>query len=121
MALAGSAAAVALLAVAAVMTWQLAFNSTTSAYAEMAEPGDYVQVEAVIQEAENGQLAVTSAVGDLDVELAARGVNAVKVVAGADNAAALRLYEKCGFVPRARIEVHEGTPSEVLVWNSSSD
>jgi ribosomal protein S18 acetylase RimI-like enzyme len=53
-------------------------------------------------------------------ELAARGVDAVKVVAGADNAAALRLYEKCGFAPRARIEVHRGTPSEVLVWNSSS-
>jgi ribosomal protein S18 acetylase RimI-like enzyme len=54
-------------------------------------------------------------------ELHARGVRAVKVVAGSDNAAALRLYEKCGFERRARIEVHTGVSSEVLVWNSSSD
>jgi ribosomal protein S18 acetylase RimI-like enzyme len=53
-------------------------------------------------------------------ELAARGVDAVKVVAGSANVAALRLYEKCGFEPRARIEVHQGVSSEVLVWNSSS-
>lgn len=63
-----------------------------------------------------GQLVVDAATH----ELAARGIGAVKVVAGSDNAAALRLYEKCGFVPHARIEVHRGTPSEVLVWNSSS-
>ena len=52
--------------------------------------------------------------------LAERGIEAVKVVAGADNTAALRLYAVCGFAVRARIEVHEGAPSEVLVWNSSS-
>lgn len=52
--------------------------------------------------------------------LAERGIEAVKVVAGADNTAALRLYAGCGFAVRARIEVHEGAPSEVLVWNSSS-
>ncbi len=49
-----------------------------------------------------------------------RGENAIKVVAGSDNAAALRLYESCGFVVAARVEVHEGVSSEVLVWNSSS-
>jgi ribosomal protein S18 acetylase RimI-like enzyme len=63
-----------------------------------------------------GRCVVDAATG----ELSARGSDAVKVVAGADNAAALRLYAKCGFVKRARIEVHRGTPSEVLVWNSSS-
>lgn len=53
-------------------------------------------------------------------ELARRGVDAAKVVTGADNEAARRLYAACGFTERARIEVHEGAPSEVLVWNSSS-
>jgi len=52
--------------------------------------------------------------------LSARGEHAVKVVAGSDNAAALRLYEHCGFAPRARVEIHEGVSSEVMVWNSSS-
>jgi ribosomal protein S18 acetylase RimI-like enzyme len=52
-------------------------------------------------------------------ELARRGARSVKVVTGADNAAALRLYAKCGFRAAATIAVHEGTPSEVLVWRSS--
>ena len=52
--------------------------------------------------------------------LAARGVDEVKVVTGSDNVAALKLYARCGFESRARIEVHEGTSSEVLVWSSSS-
>lgn len=52
-------------------------------------------------------------------ELSARGVRSVKVVAGSDNVAALRLYERCGFGRHSRIAVHAGTPSEVLVWPSS--
>jgi ribosomal protein S18 acetylase RimI-like enzyme len=53
------------------------------------------------------------------VELERRGVHAVRVVAGADNTAALNLYRRCGFAPAARTAVHEGTTSEVLVWRSS--
>ena len=52
-------------------------------------------------------------------ELGRRGVPAVKVVTGADNVAALRLYERCGFAARERVAVHEGVASEVLVWPSS--
>jgi GNAT superfamily N-acetyltransferase len=52
-------------------------------------------------------------------ELAWRGCGSAKVVAGADNGPALRLYEGCGFAPHARISVHEGVSSEVLVWASS--
>lgn len=52
--------------------------------------------------------------------LADRGENAIKVVAGSDNVAALRLYESCGYHVQTRVEVHEGVSSEVLVWNSSS-
>jgi ribosomal protein S18 acetylase RimI-like enzyme len=52
-------------------------------------------------------------------ELARRGVAAAKVVTGADNVAALGLYTRCGFVHRAQMAVHQGTPSEVLVWSSS--
>jgi len=52
-------------------------------------------------------------------ELASRGARTAKVVAGAENVAALALYTRCGFVPFARIELHAGTTSEVLVWSSS--
>lgn len=53
------------------------------------------------------------------VELERQGVDAVRVVAGADNTAAINLYRRCGFVVAARTAVHEGTASEVLVWRSS--
>jgi len=49
----------------------------------------------------------------------ALGVRAVKVVTAADNVPALGLYRSCGFTTRARVEVHGGTPSEVLVWTAS--
>jgi ribosomal protein S18 acetylase RimI-like enzyme len=54
-------------------------------------------------------------------ELHARGVDRVKVVVGADNAIARRMYSACGFAVADRLELHEGAVSEVLVWNSSSD
>jgi ribosomal protein S18 acetylase RimI-like enzyme len=59
-------------------------------------------------------------VAEATAELRRRGVDAAKVVAGADNAPALRLYEAAGFAPHHRIAVHRDTPSEVLVWSSSS-
>jgi ribosomal protein S18 acetylase RimI-like enzyme len=49
-------------------------------------------------------------------ELTRRGARGAKVVAGADNRAALALYLQAGFAVRKRIEVHAGTASEVLVW-----
>jgi len=52
--------------------------------------------------------------------LAGRGVDRVKVVVGADNATANRFYRGIGFEPAARIEVHRGTPSNVLVMSCRS-
>jgi ribosomal protein S18 acetylase RimI-like enzyme len=49
-------------------------------------------------------------------ELARRGHESVRVTVGADNAAALRFYEACGFECRAKIAVHGDAASEVLVW-----
>lgn len=62
-----------------------------------------------------GRSLVGAALG----EFGRRGVPAAKVVAGADNTAAVALYEACGFTRRARVAVHAGTASEVLVWSSS--
>ena len=52
-------------------------------------------------------------------ELQVRGCRSVKVVAGASNAAALRLYERCGFAPNQNITIHDDVASEVLVWAAS--
>jgi ribosomal protein S18 acetylase RimI-like enzyme len=50
-------------------------------------------------------------------EFASRGVREARVVAGADNERALRLYRTCGFRPAATLQVHEGVSSEVLTWS----
>jgi ribosomal protein S18 acetylase RimI-like enzyme len=52
-------------------------------------------------------------------ELERRNCSSAKVVAGASNAAALRLYERCGFSPIQQISIHAEVRSEVLVWASS--
>ena len=51
-------------------------------------------------------------------ELEYRRVDAVKVVAGTHNIAAVALYRAAGFVEMQRIEVHEGVMSSVLVWRA---
>jgi ribosomal protein S18 acetylase RimI-like enzyme len=51
-------------------------------------------------------------------EMVRRGVPAAKVVAGSDNAAALGLYRACGFEEAARIQVHAGIQSSILVWQA---
>jgi ribosomal protein S18 acetylase RimI-like enzyme len=50
-------------------------------------------------------------------EFTRRGITAARVVAGADNEAALRLYRACGFRTAATVQVHRGTASEVLTWS----
>jgi ribosomal protein S18 acetylase RimI-like enzyme len=52
-------------------------------------------------------------------ELARRGCGSVKVVAGASNDAAGRLYERCGFVRTQPIEVHADVQSQVFVRATS--
>jgi ribosomal protein S18 acetylase RimI-like enzyme len=45
---------------------------------------------------------------------------AIKVVVGADNATAIRAYERMGFHPFTTIEVHRGTRSSVMTWQRDS-
>lgn len=82
-------------------------------------PGAEVLSVAVDPEAAGRGLGRTL-VGRLVQALAARGATEIRVVTGADNVAALRMYRACGFFPARRIEVHAGTPSEQLVWRPSS-
>jgi ribosomal protein S18 acetylase RimI-like enzyme len=53
----------------------------------------------------------------ITTEFARRGVTAARVVAGAQNEAALGLYRACGFRHAATAEVHRGTASQVLTWS----
>ncbi len=52
-------------------------------------------------------------------EARSAGVRGMTVVVGADNAAAIKLYESAGFGDPVRIEVHRGFPSLELLWQSS--
>jgi ribosomal protein S18 acetylase RimI-like enzyme len=58
-----------------------------------------------------GRAVVEAALAEFD----RRRTPAVKVVAGGDNDAALGLYRATGFSDAARLEVHAGTESVVLV------
>lgn len=51
-------------------------------------------------------------------ELQQRGVRGARVVTGAANDAAIRMYERVGFKRVSRTEVHRGTPQELMVWAS---
>ena len=66
--------------------------------------------------AARGSGAGRQLVAALTSEFERRGVGGVRVVVGDDNAAAISLYEHCGFTTAARLEVHRGTPSRVLTW-----
>ena len=79
------------------------------------------EILSVAVDADSGGRGIGRPVVDASTaRLAPRGHDAVKVVTGSDNVAALKLYERCGFERAATVEVHEGVSSEVLVWNSSS-
>jgi len=47
-------------------------------------------------------------------EVAGRGADASRVVVGADNAAAIAMYRRAGFVPARTFELHRGTTSLLM-------
>jgi ribosomal protein S18 acetylase RimI-like enzyme len=112
---AGAAAAPQLL-----RSWRRVLETVRYPAHEAADLPDAEILAVAVEESAGGRGLGKQVVDAGTRRLAELGEDAVKVVAGSDNVAALRLYESCGFTPRARIEVHEGVSSEVLVWNSSS-
>jgi ribosomal protein S18 acetylase RimI-like enzyme len=54
-------------------------------------------------------------------ELAGTGILRVKVVVGADNIQARKVYEAVGFIEADAIEVHKGEKSLVLVSERGED
>jgi ribosomal protein S18 acetylase RimI-like enzyme len=84
--------------------------------------GDLPQAEilAVVVDAKVAGQGLGSAVlGEALSELRRRGCESAKVVAGASNDTALRMYRRCGFDPHGQISIHDEVPSEVLVWAPS--
>jgi ribosomal protein S18 acetylase RimI-like enzyme len=54
----------------------------------------------------------------LKEEFTRRGTSTSKVVVGADNEPALKLYRECGYRDAASVQVHRDVNSQVLVWSS---
>jgi ribosomal protein S18 acetylase RimI-like enzyme len=52
----------------------------------------------------------------LQEDARARRIPGMRVTVAADNTAAIEAYVRAGFRPAARVEVHHGRTSEVLVW-----
>jgi ribosomal protein S18 acetylase RimI-like enzyme len=65
---------------------------------------------------ERGQGAGHALIDAFTGELSVRRVERARVVVAADNADAIALYRRSGFNPSETIEVHRGTPSQVLTW-----
>lgn len=63
-----------------------------------------------------GQGLASTLLDEVLGELTHRGTEAVRVVVGSDNLAALGAYEKAGFERWRQVEVHPGESSEMLVW-----
>jgi ribosomal protein S18 acetylase RimI-like enzyme len=57
--------------------------------------------------------------GAVEEELQRRGVDAARIVIAADNSASLGVFTRRGWTLAERVELHSGTPSEILVWQRS--
>lgn len=85
------------------------------------EDHDDVRAEllAMAVDAEARRRGLATRLGNaLTAALAVRGEEQVKVVVGAENAAAIAAYEKMGFVSSGTVEVHAGEKSEMLTWEA---
>jgi ribosomal protein S18 acetylase RimI-like enzyme len=70
-----------------------------------------------VDPAQQGRGAGRSLVAAFLDEVSARGGDAAHVVVGADNAGAIALYERAGFVIADRFELHPGTQSLLMQWD----
>jgi ribosomal protein S18 acetylase RimI-like enzyme len=78
------------------------------------------EILAVVTDAEASSRGLGGAVLDAALsELRRRGCDSAKVVAGASNDSALRLYRRSGFATAGSISIHDDVASEVLVWAHS--
>lgn len=72
-----------------------------------------------VEESQRGTGAGRELVSAFLDEVVACGGDSAHVVVAADNAAAVHLYRRCGFVEAARFELHAGTESLLLQWDQS--
>jgi ribosomal protein S18 acetylase RimI-like enzyme len=75
-----------------------------------------VAVDPAQQDRGAGRLLVASFLE----EAADRGCQFAHVVVGADNARAIALYERAGFVTTERFELHPGTESLLMLWDTTA-
>ena len=70
-----------------------------------------------VDPAQQGRGAGRSLVAAFLDEISTRGCDAAHVVVGADNAGAIALYQRAGFVTVDRFELHPGTQSLLMQWD----
>jgi ribosomal protein S18 acetylase RimI-like enzyme len=110
---AGASAAKALLT-----GWRRALDTLGHASSKSAGVGRGTELLAIAVDADRqrrgtGALLVDAFLG----ELGTRGATAAHVVVGADNAPAIALYGRAGFVTAERFELHAGTESLLMQWD----
>jgi ribosomal protein S18 acetylase RimI-like enzyme len=110
---AGASAAGALLA-----GWRRAFDTLGHARSKSAGVGRGAELLAIAVDPSRQRRGTGAQLVDAFLgEIAAHGCTAAHVVVGADNAAAISLYERAGFVGVDRFELHAGTESLLMQWD----
>jgi ribosomal protein S18 acetylase RimI-like enzyme len=108
-------------AVPLARSWRRAFETLRYPAATTADLPDAEILAVAVDAAASGRGIGRALVDAAGPQFLARGATSVKVVAGADNVAAVRLYEACGYRVVDEIEVHGGTRSVVLVRTASAE
>ncbi len=103
---------------ALVAGWRRALDTLGHATANGAGAGRGPELLAIaVDPAWQGRGVGRLLVGSFLDEVGARGAEAAHVVVGADNRAAVSLYERAGFVTVERFELHAGTESLLMQWD----
>lgn len=101
----------------AVANWRLVLDTLGHATSGSGEGRGSELLAIAVDPSWQGHGVGQALVGAFLEEVAARGGDAAHVVVGADNQAAVGLYERCGFQTVEHFELHAGTESLLMQWD----
>jgi ribosomal protein S18 acetylase RimI-like enzyme len=104
--------------VPATRQWRQVLETLRQGSSRSQEPGGAELLAMAVDPEWRGRRVGRRLVDAFFDELVVRGVDAARVVVGADNSAAIALYRAAGFDSGKPFEVHASTPSLVLRWRA---
>lgn len=99
-----------------LVAWPRAVETLRHSADEGAPDGSAELLSIAVDPAWRGRHVASNLVGAFHAEVRRRELPAGHVVVAADNAPAVGLYQRAGFVPASRFELHPGTVSLLMTW-----